>query len=90
MNRREPIFFEGCWNVIFWIKKEGDVVDKDEMVASAGNDRKGMIAIFSPATGILDEIVVPSRHHAEADQPIGYVRVDENAEKTPSQRLTKI
>jgi pyruvate dehydrogenase E2 component (dihydrolipoamide acetyltransferase) len=58
--------------VLEWLKKEGDPIEKDEVIAAVQSE-KADFDVEAPASGILVKILKKAGEEAEVLTPIGYI-----------------
>jgi 2-oxoglutarate dehydrogenase E2 component (dihydrolipoamide succinyltransferase) len=66
-----------------WLKKEGDVVERDEMILEISTDKVDT-EVPSPNAGILSKILVNEQETVEVGTPIAIIETDVNAKSSPS------
>jgi len=64
--------------IINWMKKEGDKVERDEMILEISTDKVDT-EVPSPQSGILLKILVPEETTVEVGTPIAIIETDANA-----------
>ena len=64
--------------IINWLKKEGDKVERDEMILEISTDKVDT-EVPSPQSGILYKILVPVETTVEVGTPIAIIETDANA-----------
>lgn len=70
MQRIDPEMKEG--RIVEWLKKEGDSVNKDEVIAKAESE-KMVFEITSPVSGILKKILASPGDMVPIGTPIAIV-----------------
>jgi len=78
LPRVDPVMTEGI--ITEWLKKEGDEVKEDEVIAIAEGE-KTTFEIKSPYSGRLKEILSKAGEVVEVGQPICEIEIEESAEK---------
>ncbi len=64
--------------IINWMKKEGDVIERDEMILEISTDKVDT-EVPSPQSGILLKILVPEETTVEVGTPIAIIETDPSA-----------
>lgn len=64
--------------IINWMKKEGDVIERDEMILEISTDKVDT-EVPSPQSGILYKILVPEETTVEVGTPIAIIETDASA-----------
>lgn len=64
--------------IINWMKKEGDKIERDEMILEISTDKVDT-EVPSPQSGILLKILVPEETTVEVGTPIAIIETDANA-----------
>ena len=64
--------------IINWMKKEGDVIERDEMILEISTDKVDT-EVPSPQSGILYKILVPVETTVDVGTPIAIIETDANA-----------
>lgn len=64
--------------IINWLKKEGDVIERDEMILEISTDKVDT-EVPSPQSGILYKILVPVETTVEVGTPIAIIETDASA-----------
>ncbi|MDP7636484.1 MAG: biotin/lipoyl-containing protein [Phycisphaerae bacterium] len=58
--------------IVEWLKKEGDPVEKGEVVCNVEGD-KGIFEVEAEESGVLLRILHPEGQEVEVLKPIGYI-----------------
>ena len=73
--------------IINWMKKEGDTIERDEMILEISTDKVDT-EVPSPQSGVLLKILVPEETTVEVGTPIAIIETDANAAGSASKQET--
>ncbi|MCX7737575.1 MAG: 2-oxoglutarate dehydrogenase, E2 component, dihydrolipoamide succinyltransferase [Candidatus Kapabacteria bacterium] len=68
--------------ILKWLKKEGDAVERDEMILEISTDKVDT-EVPSPVSGVLSKILFPENETVEVGKVIAYIETEGVAEAMP-------
>ncbi len=68
--------------ILKWLKNEGDVVERDEMILEISTDKVDT-EVPSPVSGVLTQILFPENETVEVGKVIAYIETEGKAEVKP-------
>jgi len=74
--------------ILRWIKKEGDYVERDEMILEISTDKVDT-EVPSPVAGVLTQILFPENETVEVGKVIAYIETEGKAEVKPAEDTNK-
>jgi 2-oxoglutarate dehydrogenase E2 component (dihydrolipoamide succinyltransferase) len=74
--------------ILKWIKKEGDYVERDEMILEISTDKVDT-EVPSPVAGVLTQILFPENETVEVGKVIAYIETEGKAEVKPAEDTNK-
>ncbi len=74
--------------ILKWIKKEGDYVERDEMILEISTDKVDT-EVPSPVAGVLTQILFPENETVEVGKVIAYIETEGKAEVKPADDTNK-
>ena len=70
--------------ILRWLKKEGDKVDRDEMILEISTDKVDT-EVPSPVSGVLAQILAKENETIEVGKVIAYIETEAGAAQSPTQ-----